>query len=281
MNLECGYILSEDIKFLKDAFYTVGLLQIKESVEGNVLYVSVDTKENKNMVEDNVARFLMKNLIKYFKQFARAFYYNCFYVTPIISVLNRNETLVIAYKFSPRKNDEKTGRFVFLDLIKALNYAVDEARVEYCFFIDRDYEHYIPMSIVWELEEWNDGWIADGEEDKCIELEQINVYKFNKEKLYSICLGYYPIDLSLFESDIVPELIGTILELTEDFCYVSSCEDDNNVYIYSAVELDEDDIFEIEERLFDLMNMIVPEQKYQYEALDTYYMDAGGYCDDN
>ena len=122
-------------------------------------------------------------------------------------------------------------------------------------------EHEIPNEILWELDTWNEGWIEDGEEEKCIPDESIKVYYFKKDWLYSICLGYYGIDLSLFETDIVPELIGVLFESTGDFCYITSYEDEENVYIYSAQELNEDNLFDLEEGLFNLLGLITPEVK--------------------
>lgn len=271
MTLEDGYGLYKDIELLKDAIHTTGLLKVRSEIEGNLLYITVENKVLNTNIEKEIARFLMKNLIQHFKQFAKTFNYGSFVVRPILSVLNHEETLVITYQFS--KDDTLYHHeWMFFDLVKAVVFAVEDAKVEYCLAIQES-DHEIPMSIYWELDTWNDGWMEDEEEDKCVAPEQLRVYEFDKRKLYGICLGYYPIDLSLFESDIVPELIGILFDSTEEFCYVTSYEDEEKVYLYSAVELNEDNLFDIEEGLMKILEDISPKENKNYESLETYFSE--------
>lgn len=273
MDLECGYKLCKDIDLLKNAVHTIGLLKVEEKLEGNLLYIILETKKTSSPIEQKVAKFLMGEIIKNFKYFAATFNYGSLVVRPIISVLNHEETLVITYQFI--KDDTfYHKKELFFDLIKALVFAVDEAKVEYCFNI-KESEHEIPMLIYCELDTWNDGCIENEEEQECVEPEQLRVYEFDKKMLYGICLGYYPIDITLLENDIIPELIGTVFDSVEDFCYVTSCEDEDKVYVYSATELNEDNIFDIEEGLFNLLGLIIPEREYEYETLEEYYMEVG------
>ncbi len=271
MTLEDGYGLYKDIELLKDAIYTTGLLEVRSEIEGNLLYITVENKVLSTNIEKEIARFLMKNLIQHFKQFAKIFNYGSFVVRPILSVLNHEETLVITYQFS-KDNTLYHHEWMFFDLVKAVVFAVDDAKVEYCLAIQES-DHEIPMSIYWELDTWNDGWMEDEEEDKCVAPEQLRVYEFDKRKLYGICLGYYPIDLSLFESDIVPELIGILFDSAEEFCYVTSYEDEEKVYLYSAVELNEDNLFDIEEGLMRILEDISPKDSKAYESLETYFSE--------
>lgn len=273
MNLEEGCKIILAVNKIQNVFDVINLFDLKLSVEENVLIVSISEKrELKTKVEKKIAHFLMKHFISYFKKSISPFCYNGYSIEPIVTF---GETLVVTYPFSSIKKEYKE-KWLFIDFLEALYLAVDEAKVEYCFFIEEDINHSIPIEILWELDTWNDGCYDNGTLDECVAPEDLITYKFKKESLYGICLGYYDLDLSLFETDIVPELIGVVFDSTETFCYVTSYEDDEYVYIYSTTKLTEDNIFDIEEGLFNLLELISTNSNKQLDTLEDYYCELKG-----
>lgn len=216
--------------------------------------------------------FVFANFQKYIKQELADTYWNGIYFKPI---LGYNDTmLTITYDCREIKtNINKSINGIADAIIKALYYAVDESKVEFAFQIEEDENHDIPNEIYWELDTWNDELIMNGEEEECIPPENLRVSKFRKDYLYGISLGYYPIDLSLFETDVTPELIGVVFDSTEEFCYVTAYEDDDYVYIYTTSKLTEDNIFDIEEELFNLLSLIEKEEYTGTETLEDMFFD--------
>ena len=53
--------------------------------------------------------------------------------------------------------------------------------------------------------------------------------------------------------------------------YVTSFEDEENVYLYSSKELNEDNIFDIEEGLFNLLPLISPKEKDTEDTLEDLF----------
>ena len=97
-----------------------------------------------------------------------------------------------------------------------------------------------------------------------VDYDDIKQYRINKNCLYGISLGYYDIDMSIVESDLVPELIGVLFESVEDFCYVTS--DKDYIYLYSVVPFNDDTEFDIEEGLINCLHLL--SQTNQEETLD-------------
>lgn len=273
MNLEDGCKILFDVSKIQNIFEVINLLNIKLSVEKNVLTISVSEKGDlKTKTEKKVAHFLMKHFVSYFKKSISPFCYNKYTIEPIV---NFGESLVVTFPFSFVQKEYKS-QWLFMNFLESLYLAVDEAKVEYCFYIEEDFNHNIPVEIFWELDVWNDECYENDVPEEYISPENLRTYKFKKESLYGICLGYYDIDLSLFETDIVPELIGIIFDSVETFCYVTSYEDDEYVYIYSTTELTEDNIFDIEEGLFNLLEIISKNNNKQLNTLEDYYYELRG-----
>ena len=59
--------------------------------------------------------------------------------------------------------------------------------------------------------------------------------------------------------------------ITEDFCYVTSYEDEENVYLYSVKELNKDNVFDIEEGLFNLLGLISVAKDDAEDTLEDYF----------
>ena len=69
MNLEDGCKILLDVNKIQDIFSIVNLLNIKLSVEKNILIISVSEKEDlKSKNEKEVAHFLMEHFVFYFKK---------------------------------------------------------------------------------------------------------------------------------------------------------------------------------------------------------------------
>ena len=131
--------------------------------------------------------------------------------------------------FIPKCNDYIT--YFILDLIYQV---IDMAKVEYCLIIEKLPNKEIPLEITFEVDQWN--------EDQ----------------------EYYGEDMSIVESDLVPELIGVLFESVEDFCYVTS--DKDYIYLYSVVPFNDDTEFDIEEGLINCLHLL--SQTNQEETLD-------------
>lgn len=235
----------------------------QQSFEMNISIICKDVKNN------SVGNFLLNKLYHYLSE---SDYNNkVFYIGTVSSqyrgIEDASFTVVIDFK----EDELNRCNILYNEMINALYLSVDDAKVEFGFHIEECFSHEIPNEVYWELNTWNDTLIDDGEEEKCIPEENIKVYYFKKEWLYSICLGYYGIDLKFFETDIVPELIGVLFESIEDFCYVTSFEDEENVYLYSSKELNEDNIFDIEEGLFNLLPLISPKEKDTEDTLEDLF----------
>lgn len=247
MNLQQSYETIKCIdEFLNLINNTITGLYAEKTIGEDEVYVKVrlnDVKDNvATFIYDKMSRFLQKKSTK-----TNVFYLG-FYKESYCNI-SQTEGFTVTFV-------AKNTKIAMKDLITALYLAVDEAKIEFCFHIVEQKHHEIPNEIYWELDSWNDDWIEDGEEQNCVPPENLRVYGFKKEWLASIHLGYYTVDLSLFESDIVPELIGVLFGTTEDFCYVTSYEDESWVYLYTVVELNEDHIFDIEENLFNTLGLI-------------------------
>lgn len=272
MTLEQGLNINKEICKLQDVFNTVGLLECNIKIENNIIILSITKKLGLiNNVDKKVADFLYKYIAKYIKQEIKDICYDGLYISPI---LGYGDVLVITYNCKAiNNNGNQKDEKIFDSIIKSLYYAVDEAKVEFCFYIEKDDTHEIPNEIYWQLDNWNDELVYDGMEDECIPPELIKVSKFKKEYLYGICLGYYSIDLHLFESDVVPELIGILFESTEDFCYITSYENEEYVYLYSVCDLNDDNIFDIEEGLFNLLGLIKNSEDKNGMTLEDYFLN--------
>lgn len=272
MTLEQGLNINKEICKLQDVFNTVGLLECNIKIENNIIILSITKKLGLiNNVDKKVADFLYKYIAKYIKQEIKDICYDGLYISPI---LGYGDVLVITYDCKAiNNNGNQKDEKIFDSIIKSLYYAVDEAKVEFCFYIEKDDTHEIPNEIYWQLDNWNDELVYDGMEDECIPPELIKVSKFKKEYLYGICLGYYSIDLHLFESDVVPELIGILFESTEDFCYITSYENEEYVYLYSVCDLNDDNIFDIEEGLFNLLGLIKNSEDKNGMTLEDYFLN--------
>ena len=231
--------------------------------ELNISIKCDDVKHNKvgNFIIDKIYSYLL----------ASEYNDKYFYIGEFRSNYEEKEEVGFTLVFNFDKDELNRCKKIFDELVTALYFAVDDAKVEFGFHIEECFSHEIPNEVYWELNTWNDTLIDDGEEEKCIPEENIKVYYFKREWLYSICLGYYGIDLKFFETDIVPELIGVLFESIEDFCYVTSFEDEKNVYLYSSKELNEDNIFDIEEGLFNLLPLISPKEKDTEDTLEDLF----------
>ena len=78
---------------------------------------------------------------------------------------------------------------VIKELTNIVYEAVDEAKIEFAFHIEEISGREVPDMILWELDEWNEGWCNEDYPEKCVPDEQIKTYGFKKDWLYSISLG--------------------------------------------------------------------------------------------
>ena len=69
-------------------------------------------------------------------------------------------------------------------------------------------------------------------------------------------LGFYTINPTLIESDLIPELIGEGFGITERFFFATSYEDEENIYMYCDGILSEDEIDDIMESLLMMLDLI-------------------------
>ena len=172
MTLEQGLNINKEICKLQDVFNTVGLLECNVNIENNIIILSIIKKLGLiNNVDKKVADFLYKYITKYIKQEIKDICYDGLYISPI---LGYGDVLVITYDCKAiNNNGNQKDEKIFDSIIKSLYYAVDEAKVEFCFYIEKDDTHDIPNEIYWQLDNWNDELVYDGMEDECIPPELI------------------------------------------------------------------------------------------------------------
>ena len=98
-------------------------------------------------------------ITKYIKQEIKDICYDGLYIS---SILGYGDVLVITYDCKAiNNNGNQKDEKIFDSIIKSLYYAVDEAKVEFCFYIEKDDTHDIPNEIYWQLDNWNDELVYD------------------------------------------------------------------------------------------------------------------------
>lgn len=272
MTLEQALHIDSEMQKVNDAINLIGFLDCEFSVNKNILIISISKQSGLKNSDKRVGDFVFANFQKYIRQELVDIYWDGIYFKPILGHCDTMVTITYDCR-DVKTNITKNINGIADAIIKSLYYAIDESKIEFTFQIEEDENHDIPNEIYWELDAWNDELIMDEEEDKCVPPENLRTSKFKKDCLYGISLGYYPIDLSLFETDITPELIGVVLDSTEDFCYVTAYEDADYIYIYSTSKLTEDNIFDIEEGLFNLLSLIKKEGYIETETLEDMFFD--------
>lgn len=272
MTLEQALHINSEMQKVNDAINLIGFLDCEFSVNKNILIISISKQSELKNSDKRVGDFVFANFQKYIRQELVDIYWDGIYFKPILGYCDTMVTITYDCR-DVKTNITKNINGIADAIIKSLYYAIDESKIEFAFQIEEDENHDIPNEIYWELDTWNDELIMNEEEDKCVPPENLRASKFKKDCLYGISLGYYPIDLSLFETDITPELIGVVLDSTEDFCYVTAYEDADYIYIYSTSKLTEDNIFDIEEGLFNLLSLIKKEGYIETETLEDMFFD--------
>lgn len=272
MTLEQALHINSEMQKVNDAINLIGFLDCEFSVNKNILIISISKQSELKNSDKRVGDFVFANFQKYIRQELVDIYWDGIYFKLILGYCDTMVTITYDCR-DVKTNITKNINGIADAIIKSLYYAIDESKIEFAFQIEEDENHDIPNEIYWELDTWNDELIMNEEEDKCVPPENLRTSKFKKDCLYGISLGYYPIDLSLFETDITPELIGVVLDSTEDFCYVTAYEDADYIYIYSTSKLTEDNIFDIEEGLFNLLSLIKKEGYIETETLEDMFFD--------
>lgn len=272
MTLEQALHINSEMQKVNEAINLIGFLDCEFSVNKNILIISISKQSELKNSDKRVGDFVFANFQKYIRQELVDIYWDGIYFKPILGYCDTMVTITYDCR-DVKTNITKNINGIADAIIKSLYYAIDESKIEFAFQIEEDENHDIPNEIYWELDTWNDELIMNEEEDKCVPPENLRTSKFKKDCLYGISLGYYPIDLSLFETDITPELIGVVLDLTEDFCYITAYEDADYIYIYSTSKLTEDNIFDIEEGLFNLLSLIKKEGYIETETLEDMFFD--------
>lgn len=272
MTLEQALHINSEMQKVNEAINLIGFLDCEFSVNKNILIISISKQSGLKNSDKRVGDFVFANFQKYIRQELVDIYWDGIYFKPILGYCDTMVTITYDCR-DVKTNITKNINGIADAIIKSLYYAIDESKIEFAFQIEEDENHDIPNEIYWELDTWNDELIMNEEEDKCVPPENLRTSKFKKDCLYGISLGYYPIDLSLFETDITPELIGVVLDSTEDFCYVTAYEDADYIYIYSTSKLTEDNIFDIEEGLFNLLSLIKKEGYIETETLEDMFFD--------
>lgn len=243
MNLvDANKIINSLNNFCKLVNDTIGLLHAEYKIlDGNLIQITIieKLKEYDNV---EVSHFVRNTFIKYLKEKTHYF------------VDDMSDKVEICYKIPV--GAEELNETVIKTLINCLYETVDEAKVEFARIIEKDTKHEIPYDVLEQLDEYNETLMENEEDYEYISDEDIFVYRLSKKHLYSLSLGYYVIDLQLLESDLVPELLGILLESVETFCYVTSYEDAEYIYFYTAKEFKEDNFFDLEEGLVDALGII-------------------------
>lgn len=249
MQLLIAKEIFEKVNFFVDLVNnTIGILTARINVEEEyTMSIEIEKKIN-----NDISDFLIKTFKKYIIQ------ENDIYT--ISEDINGEKYLLIIDYYLDKDALEINSRIIN-SLIKNLYLTVDEAKVEFGLDIDKDDSHRIPNEIYWQLDEWNEGWIQDNESEKCINEDELRTYKIPINCLYGLTLGYYDINTNDLETDIIPELIGILLDTTEDFCYATAYEDKNYIYIYTVKDLDADNVFDIEEGLFRILPLISEQEQ--------------------
>lgn len=234
-------IINKIDQFVNIVNTTIGVLKAERTIDtDNKIGITIKLGQQSHQVGNFLLNHIAKNILNKSK-------------SPIVCYMMTG-WLLVQYKLED--NVIKINHKVIDELIEALYLAVDEAKVEYCLRIEPVTNKDVPMQMIWEIDTWNEDCEMEGEPERFIDYHDIYQYKIPKETLYGISLGYYAIDLDLIESDLCPELIGVIFESTEDFCYATAYEDEDYIYLYSAVEFTEDNIFDIEEGLLNFLSVI-------------------------
>lgn len=250
--LEANEILNQMSRFSNLVRTTIGLLEIHFIIEdGEDICLEISKKEN-----NDVAKFLFEYVTH--AVLSTEFLY-CTYI--------EDNMIQISYKVEENSN-------VINTLTKILYFAIDESKVEFCIDIMEEDCEEIPFEIACQIDEWNDECDAADEPENMVDYSDIMKYSINKDMLYGISLGYFDINMDIVETDLVPELIGIIFETTEKFCYVTSYEDEENIYIYTEEELDDDNKFDIIEGLISVLPVL--SETDQEETFEDVWNDIVG-----
>lgn len=256
--LEANKIFKKIKRFRDIINTTIGVLRCETDVMfENKIEISIE-----KVADDEVGSFLIDKMFSALLSCDSPFIVNTY-----------NNGIRINYYLD--KDGLYVNDMVIDELIKILYFAVDEAKVEFCTLIERIEEGFdefdIPLDIYEQIDEWNESCAWSDREDEYVDIDDLKVYRMNKNCLYSISLGYYDINLDIVESDLVPELIGILFDSIEDFCYVIS--DKDYIYFYSAVAFNDDIEFDIEEGLINCLHIL--SESEQTETLEELFNEVG------
>ena len=261
MNLLTAHKIFEEIDRVCNVVNsTIGILQMdKEIINEDIIQITItDYTQNKvsEFLREKIYLGLLENEDDLFVVRVKA-YQNC-------------DGIFITYKVN---NDAKeVNHKVLKNLVSVLYYAVDEAKIEFNDIIelynDDVDEDDIAMDVLEQLDNWNNE--SEMYETEETFIEDLTIYSLPKNALYSMSLGYFDIDEELFESDFVPELMGYVLDIVNDFFSITTYEDDN-IYFYISGELDSSQIDSLEDAIMETLPMA--SKKEQTETLEDLYQD--------
>ena len=261
MNLLTTYKIFEEIDRVCDVVNsTIGILQMeKEIVNEDIIQIVIS-----DYTQNEVSKFLRTKI--YLSLIADR---DDSFVIGVKTYQDCDEIL-ISYKVD--ENAKETNHKVLKILVDTLYFAVDEAKVEFNQIVelydDEVSEDNVPMEVIDQLENWNDE--CDSYDSDPTYIEDLTIYSLPKNALYSISLGYFDINEELFESDFIPELMGYVLDIVDDFFSITSYEDDN-IYFYISGELNAEQIDALEDAIMETLPMA--SKKEQNETLEDLYQD--------
>lgn len=240
---------------------TIGVLHANyEVLSGNTIVFHLFCKE-----ENEVGNFLLENIMNTVLQKDYPF-----------KMLNMINGIDFIFSINPKDEQDaylmpRYNDYVTYDILDIIYQVVDMAKVEYCLIIEDLPETEIPFDVICEIDQWNEDqeYYEEDISGGIVDYQDIKQYRINKNCLYGISLGYYDIDTSIVESDLVPELIGILFESVEDFCYVIS--DKDYIYLYSVVPFNDDTDFDIEEGLINCLPLL--SQTNQEETLEDLWSE--------
>lgn len=239
---------------------TIGAIKASYTVKGDAITIKFFTDK-----DNEVGEFILENIMQLAMKKEYPF-----------SVCTFDKAIEFTYELEGIDMVSK-NKGVTADIVDILYQVVDMAKVEYCLTFEYSTEVELSFDILCEIDQWNEDqeYYGDDTTGSIVDYTRIRQYRMDKNCLYGTSLGYYDIDMSIVESDLVPELIGILFKSTEDFCYVIS--DDKYINFYSIVPFNEDIEFDIEEGLMNCLHLL--SQTNQEETLEDLWSEfCGGVC---
>ena len=245
MNLLVAKRILEDINlFVKEVNETIGVIQVNsrisnESIENRVF---LDFTKQDGKVGNFIFEHLYNNLVKSVSKTPYKLKYDNI----------SKDTFSIEYILDVNVLDK--NRYLIKDVAQEVLNVIDEAKVEFNLIFEEDFNHEIPEEIWWQVDTWNEE--TEMYEENLDFIDNLYVYRFNKTAAYGLTLGYFTIEEETLEENWSPELFCYIMDETQDFAYATAYEDKDYIYLYSAKQLNEENVAQIEQDIVDKIDVI-------------------------